>query len=162
MYGSFFFVRIPVNAVKKSFSPQNSTLFLQKFTAFSAFNAKRCGRFAVNKVFFHRYSPLILYYFLSKPRPGRADFFLMPGVINIVSFSTEGLRIFSIRFCRVYRLLRVVCMDKVGSGHLPLGGLLRGWVFLICKYPLAFAQHLLLCLFLTLHFDPKNAQGKCF
>ena len=66
-----FFVRIPVNAEKKNFSPQNSTLFLQKFTAFSAFNAKRCGRFALKKVFFHRYSPLILHYFLSKPRPGQ-------------------------------------------------------------------------------------------
>ena len=50
-----FFVRIPVKAVKKNFSPQNSTQFLRKFSAFSAFNAKRCGRFAVKKVFF---SPL--------------------------------------------------------------------------------------------------------
>ena len=47
-----FFVRFPVKAVKKNFSPQNSTQFLQKFTAFSAFNAKRCGRFAVKKIFF--------------------------------------------------------------------------------------------------------------
>ena len=41
---------------KKKFSPQNSTQFLQKLIAFSAFNAKRCGRFAVKKVFF---SPLV-------------------------------------------------------------------------------------------------------
>ena len=51
-HGSFVFVRIPVNAVKKKFSTQNSTQFLQKFTAFSAFNAKRCGRFAVKNVIF--------------------------------------------------------------------------------------------------------------
>ena len=37
MYGSFFFVRNPVNAVKK---------------LFTAFNAKRCGRFAMKKVLF--------------------------------------------------------------------------------------------------------------
>ena len=74
MYGSFFFVRITVNAVKKNFSPQNSTQFLQKFTAFSVFNAKRCGRFAVKKVFFRRYSPLILHYFMSKPRPAHLYF----------------------------------------------------------------------------------------
>ena len=48
----FFLVRNTANAVKKNFSPQNSTQFLQKFTAFSAFNTKRCGRFAVKKVFF--------------------------------------------------------------------------------------------------------------
>ena len=49
---SFFFVRIPVNAVKKKFSPQNSTLFLQKITAFSAFNAKNAGALRWKKFFF--------------------------------------------------------------------------------------------------------------
>ena len=62
VYGSFFFVTKPVNAVKRNFSPLNSTQIFQKITAFTAFNAKRCGRFAVKKVFFHRYSPLILHF----------------------------------------------------------------------------------------------------
>ena len=82
VYGCYFFVRNPVNAVKKNFSPLKTAnltkihrlkpQILQKTTAFNAFNAKRCGRFAVKKVFFHRYSPLILHYFLTKPRPGKA------------------------------------------------------------------------------------------
>ena len=50
-YGSFFFVKNPVNAVKRNFSTLNSTQILQKFTAFTAFSAKRCGCFAVKKVF---------------------------------------------------------------------------------------------------------------
>ena len=33
-------------------SPLNSALILQNLTAINAFNAKRCGRFAVKKVFF--------------------------------------------------------------------------------------------------------------
>ena len=60
----FLFCKNSGECGEKKFSPQNSTQFLQKFTAFSAFNAK------VKKVFFHRYSPLILHYFLTKPRPG--------------------------------------------------------------------------------------------
>ena len=59
VYGSFFCKECG----EKIISPQ----ILQKFTAF---NAKICGHFAVKKVFFHRYSPLILHYFLTKPRPG--------------------------------------------------------------------------------------------
>ena len=51
----FLFCKNSGECGKKNYSPQNSTQFLQKFTAFSAFNAKRCGRFAVKKVFF---SPL--------------------------------------------------------------------------------------------------------
>ena len=40
--GSCFFVRNPLNAVKKTAK--------QEFTAFNAFNAKRCGRFEAKKV----------------------------------------------------------------------------------------------------------------
>ena len=36
-----------------------------------AFNGKRCGRFAVKKSYFRSYSPLILYIFLTEPRPGK-------------------------------------------------------------------------------------------
>ena len=56
VYGSFFFVWNPVNAVK-IFCRLYSQI-LQRFTALTAINAKRCERFAV-KNFFHRYSPLI-------------------------------------------------------------------------------------------------------
>ena len=41
-----------------------------KTAKMAASNAKRCGRFAVKKIFFHRYSPQILHYFLTKPRTG--------------------------------------------------------------------------------------------
>ena len=43
----------------------------KKFTAFTAFNAKSCGCFAVKTVLFHGYSPLVLLYFFTKPRPGK-------------------------------------------------------------------------------------------
>ena len=70
LYGSFFFVRIPVNAVKKNFhrkiqrnSYKNSPLSAQS-------TLKDAGALRWKKFFFHRYSPLILHYFLTKPRPG--------------------------------------------------------------------------------------------
>ena len=50
VYGSSFFVRNPVNAVKEIIWQRNTTQFLQIFTTFSAFHAKICGRFAVKLV----------------------------------------------------------------------------------------------------------------
>ena len=69
LYGSFFFGRNPVNAVKK-ISTLNSTQISQKFTAFIAFNAKRWGRFAVKKNFFSPLFTTNFTLFLIKPRPG--------------------------------------------------------------------------------------------
>ena len=54
--------------MKKIFTAKNP----QKFTAF---NDKSCGRLRWKKFFFHCNSPLILQYFLTKPRPGLVDHF---------------------------------------------------------------------------------------
>ena len=79
----FLFCKNSGECGEKKISPQNSTLFLQKFTAFSAFNAKRCGRFAVKKVFFHRYSPLILHFFCQNLDPdGSRLRVLSPGLLS--------------------------------------------------------------------------------
>ena len=84
MYGSFVFVRNPVNALKK-ISPLkfgNPT----KFTAFIAFNAKKRGHFAMKKDFVvDSKSPLILHNFSVKPRPG---FFSRGSKSNLQNSST--------------------------------------------------------------------------
>ena len=50
LVGQFLFCKKSGECGEKNFSPQNSMQILQKFTAFSAFSAKRCGLFAVKKV----------------------------------------------------------------------------------------------------------------
>ena len=106
----FIFCKNSGECGEKNFSTQNSTQFLQKFTAFSAFNAKRCGRFAVKKIFFHRYSPLILHYFLSKIAPVR---FVPPNypITELVSLHSKSL-------CRILHVPRGVAnnMDPLGWG----------------------------------------------
>ena len=61
-----FFVRNPVNAVKKIFSPLKTakTHRIQRYKMRAL-----CGE----NFFFHRYSPLILYYFLTKLDPNRKE-----------------------------------------------------------------------------------------
>ena len=63
VHGSFFFRKKSVQCGEKNFT----AIKKQKLTAF---NAKTFGRFAAKKFFFHRYSPLILHYVFTKPRPG--------------------------------------------------------------------------------------------
>ena len=81
LYGSFFFVRIPVDAVKK-----NSTQFLQKFTAFSAFNAKRCGRFAVKKVFSPLFTANLTLFFVKTSTRATVVSILTDPVLSVVKY----------------------------------------------------------------------------
>ena len=59
VHENFFFVRIPLNAVKIINSPQ-----------FTAFTAKSCNKYAVKIIYFHSISPNLLRKFNAKPRPG--------------------------------------------------------------------------------------------
>ena len=57
--GTILFCKNTENAVKKNNSPR-----------FTAFTAKRCKKYAVKIIFFHRISPHFLRKFTTKPRPG--------------------------------------------------------------------------------------------
>ena len=60
--GKILFYKNTENAVKINNSPR-----------FTAFTAKRCKKYAVKIIFFHRISPHFLRRFTAKPRPGMAN-----------------------------------------------------------------------------------------
>ena len=60
--GKLLFCKNAENAVKINNSPR-----------FTAFTAKRCKKYAVKIIFFHRISPHFLRKFTAKPRPGWAS-----------------------------------------------------------------------------------------
>ena len=64
----FIFCKKSGECGEKTFPPLNSTQILQNFATFAAFNATRCGRFAVK----------ILHYFLIKSRPGHQLVVILP------------------------------------------------------------------------------------
>ena len=71
VYGSFFFARNPLIAVKKM-SPLK-TANLTNRPLFLRIQSYKMRALCGEKNFFHSYSPLTLHYFLSKLRPGKLD-----------------------------------------------------------------------------------------